>query len=125
MSARNDAIRTEREPLLSDPSDPDRRAKEEAIRHKIRTYEAFLALKAGYMPSTEQFTQWVRYAMRHSGVLDSRNRRLSSPGRQAVRDLRAWMEAVADAAEQKNVFHLYVILFIQKNNAKSGLRIGR
>lgn len=103
MSTRHDAIAAEREPLVSNPRDSNRMSKEEAIRHKIRTYEAILALKSGYMPSTDQYLQWLRYALQNSGVLDSRNRKLSSPGRQFVRDLRAWTEAVGDAIEQKNV----------------------
>lgn len=102
MSTRN-GDHSQREPLISNTSDPSRIPKEEAIRHKIRTYEAFLALRAGYMPSNDQFGQWARYAMRNSAVLDSRNRRLSTPGRQFVRDLRAWVEAVTDAGELKNV----------------------
>ena len=102
-SNRTTAAAAEREPLITNPRDPARLAKEASIRHKLRTYEAFLALKAGYIPTTNQLLQWVRYAMQGSGVLDSRNRSLSPPGRQFVRDLRAWMEAVADLAEQKNV----------------------
>lgn len=105
MSTRHDSTRREatREPLTANPSDPSLALKEESIRRKIRTYEAILALKSGYMPTTEQFNQWVRYILQSSGVLDSRNRRLSAPGRQFVRDMRAWIEAMADAAEQKNV----------------------
>jgi len=102
MATQHDAMRAEREPLIANPNDPNRLSKEEAIRHKIRTYEAILALKSGYTPSTDQYLQWVRYALQNSAVLDSRNRRLSSPGRQFVRDLRSWLEAVGDAAEQKN-----------------------
>ncbi|KAF8426692.1 hypothetical protein EV426DRAFT_636185 [Tirmania nivea] len=102
MAARDDSRAAEREPLISSSSDPARLQKEASIRRKLRTYEAILALRAGYMPSTDQLLQWARYAMRNSGVLDSRNRGLSPPGRQFVRDLRAWIEAVADLAEQKN-----------------------
>ena len=107
-SSRRDAAHSEREPLTANPSDPSRTPKEESIRRKIRTYEAILALRAGYMPTTEQFNQWVRYALQNSGVLDARNRRLSAPGRQLVRDLRAWIESVADAAEQKNVCNIFL-----------------
>ena len=103
MATRDDRRAAEREPLISNPSDPARLQKEASIRRKLRTYEAILALRAGYLPSTDQLLQWVRYAMRSSGVLDSRSRRLSSPGRQFVRDLRAWIEAVADLVEEKNV----------------------
>lgn len=103
MAARNnDRHAAEREPLITNPSDPARLRKEASIRHKLRTYEAILALRAGYMPTTGQILQWVRYALRNSAVLDSRNRSLSVPGRQFVRGLRAWVEAVTDLAEQKN-----------------------
>ena len=37
-----------------------------------------------------------------SGILEPRNRRLSVKGRNAIRDLRAWIEAIADEAENKN-----------------------
>lgn len=99
----NELDRAQREPLIADTNDETRRPKEESIRHKLRTYEAFLAMRAGYLPSTEQIGAWARYALRTSGVLDSRNRRLSAQGRTLVRDLRAWVEAVMDAAEAKNV----------------------
>lgn len=111
-ATRRDAARTEREPLTANPSDPSRASKEESIRRKIHTYEAILALKAGYMPTTVQFNQWVRYILQSSSVLDARNRRLSTPGRQFVRDLRAWIEAVADVAEQKNVCDIFFLLRI-------------
>jgi len=104
MATRDERRAAEREPLINPPtSDPARLQKEASIHHKLRTYEAILALRAGCMPGTDQLLHWARYAMRSSGVLDSRNRSLSSPGRQFVRDLRAWIEAVADLAEQKNV----------------------
>lgn len=88
---------------MANPSDPSRAQKEAAIRSKLRTYEALLAVKEGYMPSTEQATAWARYALRASGVLDSRNRRLSVQGRGFVRDLRAWVEAVVEVGLNKNV----------------------
>ena len=37
-----------------------------------------------------------------SGILEPRNRRLSVRGRNAIRDLRAWIEAIAEEAENKN-----------------------
>ncbi|KAG0132129.1 hypothetical protein HOY82DRAFT_304307 [Tuber indicum] len=98
-----DLDRSQREPLVANPSDPSRAQKEAAIRSKLRTYEALLAMKEGYMPSTEQITAWARYALRDSGVLDSRNRRLSVQGRGFVRDLRAWVEAVVEVGLGKNV----------------------
>ncbi|KAL7270560.1 hypothetical protein RUND412_006734 [Rhizina undulata] len=96
----NDMERVQREPLIK--QDSLREQREETIRKKLKTYEIFLALKAGYMPSTEQLTAWARYALRGSGVLDSRNRRLSPQGRVFVKDLRSWVEAVAELALSKN-----------------------
>ena len=95
--------RAAREPLISrgNASDPDSRRKEESIRHKLRAYEAVLALKQGDMPDTQQLAEWGRHALR-SPVLDARNRRLSSRGREFVRDLRAWIEAVVDLGLGKN-----------------------
>lgn len=84
-------------------NDPSRSTKENSIRQKLRTYEAVLALSEGYMPSTEQTTAWARYALRASGVLDARDRRLSAQGRGFVRDVRAWIEAVVELGLNKNV----------------------
>jgi hypothetical protein len=99
----HDVDRSQQEPLVSKPSDPARAKKEQAIRHKLRTYEAILALKEGYLPSTEQLAAWARYTLRSSGVLDSRNRKFSVQGRAFVRDLREWIEAVVELALNKNV----------------------
>jgi len=41
------ATQAEREPLVSSRDDKDRRQKEAALRHKLRSYEMFLALKEG------------------------------------------------------------------------------
>lgn len=99
----NDEDCAAREPLIARTSDPASLAKADSLRRKLRTYEAFLALKEGYMPTTEQLAEWGRYALRSSGVLDSRNRRLSSKGREFLRDLRAWVEAVIDFGLSKNM----------------------
>ena len=64
------------------------------------------------MPSTEQATAWARYALRASGVLDSRNRRLSVQGRGFVRDLRAWVEAIVEVGVSKNVSDILSIGFL-------------
>lgn len=95
--------RERREPMIAKKSDSSRSTKENSIRQKLRTYEAVLALSEGYMPTTEQITAWARYALRASGVLDSRDRRLSAQGRGFVRDVRAWIEAVVELGLSKNV----------------------
>lgn len=92
-----------REPMVAKRNDSSRVAKESNVRQKLRTYEAIIALSEGYMPTTEQMTAWARYALRASGVLDSRNRRLSPQGRGFVRDIRAWVEAVIELGLSKNV----------------------
>ncbi|KAG0642565.1 hypothetical protein HOY80DRAFT_617281 [Tuber brumale] len=116
-----DLDRSQREPLVANPSDPSRAQKEAAIRSKLRTYEALLAMKDGYIPSTEQITAWARYALRDSGVLDSRNRRLSVQGRGFVRDLRAWVEAVVEVGLGKNVSDVWSFGFLGAfANAKGG-----
>jgi len=112
-TAAKDLDRSQREPLVANPSDPSRAQKEAAIRSKLRTYEALLAVKQGYMPSTEQATAWARYALRASGVLDSRNRRLSVQGRGFVRDLRAWVEAIVEVGASKNVSDVLSIGFLE------------
>lgn len=91
------------EQIVAKRSDPSRVTKESNVRQKLRTYEALMALSEGYMPTTEQMTAWARYALRASGVLDSRNRRLSSQGRGFVRDVRAWVDAVIGLGLGKNV----------------------
>lgn len=98
-----DLDRERREPMVAKQHDPSRSTKENSIRQKLRTYEAILALSEGYMPTTEQTTGWARYALRASGVLDSRDRRLSTQGRAFVRDVRAWIEAVVELGLNKNV----------------------
>src|SRR5579859_4314320 len=75
--------------------------KRREIRAKLKTYEILLALSNGYFPTTKQFTGNLHWLLR-SGILEPRNRRLSVRGRNAIRDLRAWVEAVADEAENKN-----------------------
>ena len=85
------------EPKLS----PQEVTKRREIRAKLRTYEIILALSKGYFPTTKQFTSHLRWVLQ-SGILEPRNRRLSVRGRNAIRDLRAWIEAVADEAEEKN-----------------------
>jgi hypothetical protein len=99
----NDEDRAAREPLIARTSDPASLVKADSLRRKLKTYEAVLALKEGYMPTTEQLAEWGRYALGSNGVLDSRNRRFSSKGREFVRDLRAWVEAVIDFGLSKNV----------------------
>jgi hypothetical protein len=76
-------------------------SKKREIRAKLRTYELILALGNGYMPTTKQFTGHLHWLLR-SGILEPRNRRLSVKGRNAIRDLRAWIEAIAEEAEYKN-----------------------
>lgn len=89
--------------MVAKQHDHSRSTKENSIRQKLRTYEAVLALSEGYMPTTDQITAWARYALRASGVLDSRDRRLSTQGRGFVRDVRAWVEAVVELGLSKNV----------------------
>jgi hypothetical protein len=91
-----------REPLIARSDDPESLKKAESLRRKLRTYEAFLALRSGYMPTTQQLAGWARYALRSSGVLDTRNRRLSNKGREFLKDVRAWVEAVIDLSLSKN-----------------------
>src|ERR1700733_8723814 len=98
---------SDRQPLLpkAQPSSPklspQEIAKRKEIRAKLRTYELVLALQNGYFPTTKQFTGHLHWLLR-SGILEPRNRRLSVKGRNAIRDLRAWIEAIADEAENKN-----------------------
>jgi hypothetical protein len=89
------------EPLIARENDPDSRRKAESMNRKLRTYEAILALKQGYMPDMQQLAGWGRYIL-HSSALDSRNRRLSSKGREFIRDVRAWIEALTDLGMSKN-----------------------
>jgi hypothetical protein len=95
---------SDRQPLLPKtqpkPS-PQEVSKKREIRAKLRTYEIILALSNGYFPTTKQFTGHLHWLLR-SGILEPRNRRLSVRGRNAIRDLRAWIEAVAEEAEYKN-----------------------
>lgn len=98
-----DLDRERREPMVAKQDDSSRSTKENSIRQKLRTYEMVLALSEGYMPTTDQITAWARYALRASGVLDSRDRRLSTQGRGFVRDVRAWVEAVVELGLSKNV----------------------
>jgi hypothetical protein len=90
-----------REPLIARENDEVSRKKEEALRRKLHTYEIILALKQGYMPDTQQLAAWGRYILR-SSALDSRNRRLSPQGRQFIRHVRAWIEALIDLLMCKN-----------------------
>ena len=95
----------EQDPLLpadarNNGADPAAR-KSDSINRKLRTYTALLALRNGCMPDTAQLAAWGRCALR-SSVLDSRNRRLSPKGREMVRDVRAWVEALVDLAQAKN-----------------------
>jgi hypothetical protein len=76
-------------------------SKHREIHTKLRTYEIILALSNGYFPTTKQFTGYLHWLLT-SGILEPRNRRLSVRGRNAIRDLRAWIEAVAEEAEYKN-----------------------
>lgn len=99
--------------MIARKNDPSRTTKENNIRQKLRTYEAVLALSEGYMPSTEQATAWARYALRASGVLDSRDRRLSGQGRGFVRDVRAWIEAVVELGLNKNVCFCVQVIFYE------------
>lgn len=99
--------------MVAKQHDPSRSTKENSIRQKLRTYEAILALSEGYMPATEQITGWARYALRASGVLDSRDRRLSTQGRAFVRDVRAWVEAVVELGLNKNVGFSVQVIFCE------------
>jgi len=97
---------SDREPLLpkTQPQtklSPQEVSKRQEIRAKLRTYEIILALSNGYFPTTKQFRGYLHWLLR-SGILEPRNRRLSVRGRNAIRDLRAWIEAVAEEAEYKN-----------------------
>lgn len=83
------------------PSTPQELSKHREICTKLRTYEIILALSNGYFPTTKQFTGHLHWLLR-SGILEPRNRRLSIRGRNAIRDVRAWIEAVAEEAENKN-----------------------
>jgi hypothetical protein len=91
-----------REPLIARGNEPVSSKKAEAMRRKLRAYEAVLAFKNGCMPDTQQLGGWAQYLLRSSSVLDSRNRRLSSKGREFVRDTRAWVEALVDLLLSKN-----------------------
>ena len=94
----------ERQPLLpkSQPKpSPQEVSKKREIRAKLRMYEIILALGNGYIPTTKQFTGHLHWLLR-SGILEPRNRRLSVRGRNAIRDVRAWIEAIAEEAEYKN-----------------------
>jgi Family of unknown function (DUF5923) len=71
------------------------------LRAKLRTYEILVALRNGYMPTTTQFTGNLRWLL-DSGILESRNRKLRVKGRDTIRDLRAWIEAIAEEAQNKN-----------------------
>jgi len=74
------------------------------IHAKLHTYEIILTLSNGYFPTTKQFMGHLRWLLR-SGNLEPRNRRLSVRGRNTIRDLRAWIEAVAEEAEYKNGYN--------------------
>ena len=89
--------KTQPQPKLS----PQEVSKRREIRTKLRSYEIILALSNGYFPATKQFTEHLHWLLR-SGILEPRNRRLSVRGRNAIRDLRAWIEAIAEEAENKN-----------------------
>lgn len=90
-----------REPLIAPENTEASRKKEEFLRRKLHTYEVLIALKRGYMPDTQQIAAWARYILR-SSALDARNRRLSPKGREFVRHLRAWIEALTDLLMSKN-----------------------
>src|SRR5579862_676413 len=98
---------SDRQPLLpkTQPQQPklspQEVSKKREIRAKLRTYEIILALSNGYFPTTKQFTGHLHWLLR-SGILEPRNRRLSVKGRNAIRDVRAWIEAIAEEAEYKN-----------------------
>ena len=97
----------DRQPLLPNPqpkqtpSTPAQPSKSREIQPKFRTYEIILALHNGYFPTTRQFVGHLNWLLR-SGILEPRNRQLSVRGRNAIRDLRSWIEAVRDEAENKN-----------------------
>jgi Family of unknown function (DUF5923) len=96
---------SDRQPLLP-KNQPNKLTSQELskrreIRHKLRTYEILRALQNGYFPTTRQFTGHLAWILR-SGILEPRNRRLSVRGRNTIRDLRGWIEAVSDEAENKN-----------------------
>jgi hypothetical protein len=99
---------SERQPLLPNTQpqpklSPQEVSKRREIRAKLCTYEIIVALSNGYLPTTKQFTGYLNWLLQ-SGILEPRNRRLSVRGRNAIRDLRAWIEAVAEEAEFKNGF---------------------
>jgi len=83
----------------------------------------FMALMNGYMPSTAQIGAWSRYLLRSSSLLDSRNRKLSGSGRNFVRDLRAWVEAVTDLLEEKNADDLIQEFIWNTSHAQLDTRI--
>jgi Family of unknown function (DUF5923) len=95
---------SDRQPLLpkSQPKPSVQEvSKRREIRAKLRTYELFLALQNGYFPTTKQFTGNLQWILR-SGILEPRNRKLSIKGRNAIRDLRAWIESIVEESEYKN-----------------------
>src|SRR5271167_62232 len=98
---------SDRQPLLPKQQlQQQKTSQQEVSKHreicaKVRTYEIILALSNGYFPTTKQFTGHLHWLLR-SGILEPRNRRLSVRGRNAIRDIRAWIEAVAEEAENKN-----------------------
>jgi hypothetical protein len=97
---------SETQPLLPETQpqptrSPQEVSKRQEIRIKLRTYEIILAVANGHFPTTKQFTDHLHWLLR-SGILEPRNRRLSVRGRNAIRDLRAWIDAIAEEAEYKN-----------------------
>jgi len=98
---------SDRQPLLPKQQPQQQKtSQQEVSKHreicaKVRTYEIILALSNGYFPTTKQFTGHLHWLL-SSGILEPRNRNLSVRGRNAIRDVRAWIEAVAEEAEYKN-----------------------
>lgn len=91
----------ESQPLLPSIDDLSPAAREVATRKKLRTYESYLALHAGYVPSTKQIIGHLQYYLR-SPILDPRSKSLSDPGKKLVRDVRACMEEFIEWLLEKN-----------------------
>ena len=76
-------------------------SKEASIRKKLRTYEIARAFQEGYLPSNDQIVGNIDWLL-NAGILEPRARRLSAAGRNSVRDVRAWVEAIKALALESN-----------------------
>ncbi|OLL24822.1 hypothetical protein NEOLI_003498 [Neolecta irregularis DAH-3] len=107
---------TDTRPLISKHS-PDRDAKDASIRLKLKSYEEFRALSCGLMPNTDQIIAHIEYIF-HTGILDVRNRRLSSDGRAFIRDFRAWLESLQALFAEKNGDDKFQEMIFHARNAE-------